>query len=85
MYIYCGYPELSAANFVIQMSEKGIIPKPSGGFTSLEDALENFPNTYTILKIELKDNAELDEYFLQYNNEKWKIYKSSDVLSLNIV
>jgi len=82
-FIYCGYPDETAADFVIQMSEKGVIPKPSGGFVLLDDALENFPDTYTILKIELNDDAELDEYFAASCTEKWKIYKSLDVVSMS--
>lgn len=83
-FIYCGYPELSAAEFVINMSEKGIIPKPSGGFISLQYALENFPDTYTIAEIELVDDPQIDEYYADSCSEKWKIYRQSDILSVSI-
>lgn len=84
MFIYCGYPNKVAAEVVITVSNDGISPKPSGGYSSFEEALNNYPEGYCILEIELPDNAELDEHFIDSCTEIWKIYKSSDVVSMKI-
>ena len=83
-YIYCGYPNIGAAQVVLSTSSSGIIQKPSGGYLSLQGALGNYPEDYCLLQIELIDNAELDEYYASSCTEEWKIYKSSDVVSLSI-
>lgn len=84
MFIYCGYPDIGAANVVLSMSNMNISPKPSGGYISINEALNNYPEGYCLLEIELPDDAELDEMYLGSTNETWKIYKSSDVISIKI-
>lgn len=83
-YIYCGYPNIGAAQVVLSTSSSGIIQKPSGGYLSLQSAFSNYPEDYCLLQIELTDNAELDEYYANSCTDEWKIYKTSDVVSLSI-
>lgn len=84
MFVYCGYPDVTAAETVINVSNAGISPKPSAGYETANEAFSNYQEGYCLLEIELPDDAELDEMFLDYCTEKWKIYKSSDVISIKI-
>lgn len=82
-FIYCGYPTIESSDFIIQMTSKGKIAKPTAGYISLEKALENYPETYSILKIEVRENAILsDEY---PSTEIWKVYREEDIMSIEIV
>jgi len=84
MFIYCGYPNIDAAETVIKVSLANVSPKPSGGYISINEALNNYPEGYCLLEIELPDDAGLDEMHLGSENEAWKIYRSSDVISIKI-
>lgn len=85
MFIYCGYPNVGAAEVVINVSSCGVSPKPSGGYVSLEQALQNYPSDYCILKINILDNAEIDENYIDYCTDVWKIYRQQDIIDFEII
>lgn len=83
MFIYCGFSTIESAEFIVYMTSIEKIKKPTAGYISLEKALENYPETYSILKIEVKENAILSEEYP--STEIWKVYKEEDIISIEIV
>lgn len=84
MFIYCGYPTKNAIETVLYLSEMALSPKPSGGYLTIKLAKEKYPENYYFLEIELPDNAQLDERFINSCTKEWKIYRDSDVINIKI-
>jgi hypothetical protein len=83
MFIYCGYQSIESAEFIIFMTSIQKAPMPSAGYATLELAQENYPEEYSIIRIQLTENAVLsDEY---PSNDIWKVYRESDVISIEIL